>query len=145
MSSRIRTRAADAARTSRRHVDDLDALADSLFETSHDGGAPRRDDRGRARALGSLCREAERAIAYALACVADPALQGLVVRAVTPAPDATRLCIDVVAPLGVDLDATSAALVRATGVLRTELARALQRKRTPTLTFVLGLDGEVVA
>ncbi len=143
MSSRSRNRAAHAVRTSAHVVDALDALADSLFDNVSQDAPSGRDGRGRARALGSLCREAERALAYALACVADPALHGLVVRAVTPAPDAARLCIDVAAPPGVDLDAAHAALVRATGVLRAELARSLQRKRTPALAFVLGVDGEV--
>ena len=46
-----------------------------------------------------------------------------------------RLCAVVEAPRGVAASEVVARLDRAAGLLRRELAQAISRKRTPTLTF----------
>lgn len=52
-----------------------------------------------------------------------------------PAPDAARLCAVVEAPRSAAVDEVVARLDRAAGILRTEVAQAITRKRTPTLIF----------
>jgi ribosome-binding factor A len=68
----------------------------------------------------------------------DAVLQGLVVLDVSPAPDASQLLVQVgplwpEAPL--DPTAVAAALAGAAGWLRTEVASAITRNRTPRLVF----------
>jgi ribosome-binding factor A len=101
------------------------------------------DDIKRERKLRQLCREAERTLAVALGSCADAALRELTLVAVEPAPDAARLCATVApgAP-GADLADLQARLERVRGSLRAELAQALQRKRTPELTFAVLPAGE---
>jgi len=90
------------------------------------------------RKLGPLCREVERTLAFALADARDPRLRDLTVIAVIPAPDASRLEIAVTTgPEGCAPDELLTALTLARGSLRAELARALQRKRTPEIAFVV--------
>jgi len=130
-------------RASRPPSDDLDLLSETLFGPSHDGDGhhPRR---GRARALGPLCREVERTLAYALAAAGDARLRDLMVICVTPAPNATRLAVLVAPPHPVDADEARELLAhhdQARGRLRAELASVLQRKRTPELAFTLDDGG----
>lgn len=88
-----------------------------------------------------LCREVERTLGGALGECSDERVRNLVVVMVAPAPDASRLLV-MVAPM--DRSASAAALAeqlasvdRAKGFLRQEIARVLQRKRTPELVFEL--------
>jgi ribosome-binding factor A len=68
----------------------------------------------------------------------DEVLQSLTVLDVSPAPDASQLLVQV-GPLMPDLNLVEAdviaALGRAAGWLRTEVAAAITRKRTPRLVF----------
>jgi len=68
----------------------------------------------------------------------DEVLQALAVLSVSPAPDASQLLVQV-GPLlpGVELSAggVAAALDRAAGWLRSEVAAAVTRKRAPRLVF----------
>lgn len=68
----------------------------------------------------------------------DEVLQSLAVLDVAPAPDASQLLVQV-GPLTPDLNLVEAdviaALSRAAGWLRTEVAAAITRKRTPRLVF----------
>jgi ribosome-binding factor A len=59
------------------------------------------------------------------------------VRAVVPDPDASRLLVYVSAPAGESAPAILEALERAKGLLRSQLATELDKRRTPTLRFVL--------
>jgi ribosome-binding factor A len=98
----------------------------------------RRDDRGVLR----LCSQARDALTYALADCGDETLQSLRVDAVQPAPDATRLAVTVRAA-----DETKAATARerlasAAGMLRTEVAGFLRRRRAPELVFRVLLERE---
>ena len=68
----------------------------------------------------------------------DELLQSLTVLDVSPAPDASQLLVQV-GPLTPDLELitaeVAAALDRAAGWLRTEVATAITRKRAPRLVF----------
>ncbi len=92
-------------------------------------------DRRAARKERQLCRQVQEALGYALPGLEDDLLQDLWVMDVEPAPDAARLCAVVQAPRGADVDAVRERLLHAAGLLRTEVAQAISRKRTPTLTF----------
>ena len=86
-----------------------------------------------------LCGEAERTLSAVLAgeC-GDDVLRNLVVASVQPAPTSARLLVTVYAatPIeGVDAPAILARLERARGLLRTEVASALHRRRAPDLMF----------
>jgi ribosome-binding factor A len=72
----------------------------------------------------------------------DPVLQQLSVRAVLPDPDGSRLAVHVSAPPGESAPAILEALERAKGLLRSQLASELNKKRTPNLRFVLYDEGE---
>jgi len=85
-----------------------------------------------------LCREVERTLASVLAGeLGDGSLGGLVVVAVEPAPDASRLMVTLAAPDGVDGAALLERLRGLVGWLRAEIAAAVQRKRVPELAFCL--------
>jgi ribosome-binding factor A len=69
---------------------------------------------------------------------ADDLLRDLVVEAVVPAPNASRLLVTVspsLAAADADLDAIRLHLDRARGRLRGEIATAIHRRRVPDLTF----------
>ncbi|MEL6344594.1 MAG: ribosome-binding factor A [Myxococcota bacterium] len=88
------------------------------------------------RKVRQLCGQVNRTLSMALAASRDPILQALTVEDVSPNPDASRLRVDV-RPLDPDLtpQATMARLDAASGRLRAEVARSIQRKRTPNLSF----------
>ena len=86
-----------------------------------------------------LCRQAFRALTSALGgeC-GDPLLQILVVHAVSPAPNAGRLLVDVYAGPGAGEDPPHEILRRlhdVDGLLRHAVAEAIVRKRAPDLIF----------
>jgi ribosome-binding factor A len=54
---------------------------------------------------------------------------------VEPAPDAARLCAVVEAPRGADVEEVRVRLDRASGLLRSEVAQAITRKRAPVIAF----------
>jgi ribosome-binding factor A len=88
-----------------------------------------------------LCRQAERAIAFALAGECDDhVLRELYVESVMPAPDASRLLVCVVvtrsAGDGMTMEVVLQRLERAAGLLRAAVAQAVTRKRAPELTFL---------
>ena len=86
-----------------------------------------------------LCGEAERTLSAVLAgeC-GDDVLRNLLVASVKPAPTSARVLATVymAAPReGVDAAAVLARLERARGMLRTEVAAALHRRKAPDLMF----------
>jgi ribosome-binding factor A len=93
-----------------------------------------------------LCRQAFRTLSVALSggC-GDEVLAALSVRAVLPAPNATRLlvCLEPahlggdVANAALDVPDVLARLERIRSLLRREVAEALVRKRAPELEFVV--------
>lgn len=85
-----------------------------------------------------MCRQVQRRLDVALGGeLDDPILQGLWVNAVVPEPGGTALLVEVVAPDPARIDEVFAHLSAARGWLRSEVAAALQRKRTPYLHFVV--------
>jgi ribosome-binding factor A len=91
-----------------------------------------------------LCRQAYRALVGALAGdVADPLLQSLSVVDVTPAPDATRLLVDLMPGAAADsaepLHEILGRLEAVRGLLRHAVAAAIVRKRAPELVFRVAL------
>jgi ribosome-binding factor A len=92
------------------------------------------------RKTQQLCSQVAQTLEQLLAEAADPALQMLQIVEVSPAPDATQLLV-VVTPIvpaaELDLPATSAAIERAAGWLRSQVAGAITRKRAPQLVFRL--------
>ena len=106
-----------------------------------DGIDPRHYFRSRSRTsfgrkTKQLCKQVRQALDLALAETTEPALSGLGVARVSPAPDASRLLIiltpypDQAPPSD---EAVTAALARARGRLRTEVAAAVNRKKVPSL------------
>jgi ribosome-binding factor A len=70
----------------------------------------------------------------------DDALRDLLVESVVPAPNSSRLLVTLVLGPGVATVAAEDVLVclhRAQGLLRAEVAAAINRKRVPELTFRL--------
>lgn len=88
--------------------------------------------------LQQLCAQAHEVLSLALEGECEnPLLQQLSVRAVLPDPDAARLAVHVSAPAGESAPAILEALERAKGLLRSQLATELDKRRTPNLRFVL--------
>jgi tRNA-splicing ligase RtcB len=89
-----------------------------------------------------VCALAERALTLALGEHSDPLLQSLHVRRVLPAPSVARLLVVVepaVEMAGERIPALLAALEANKGYFRSELASELNRKKTPELTFTIGV------
>jgi ribosome-binding factor A len=123
-----------------------DHLVTDYFGPVAHGGERRARGRPRdaERAIGPLRREIERTLIYALAAARDPRLRELTIVGVDPAPDASCFQITVAAPEPLAPDAyaaLAASLDAARGELRSEIARSLQRKRTPELRFAIGTAG----
>lgn len=99
--------------------------------------------RGIARKKGGrkahqLCRQVGQALNYALAAVCDDdVLRDMLVVAIQPAPDETRLLVSVGSALGTRCDPSRVMshLARAQGKLRAEVAAAINRKKVPELAF----------
>jgi ribosome-binding factor A len=115
-----------------------------------DGQDPRRffDRRVRGkpnRKALQLCAQASDAISHALACDRSEILRDLLVVAVVPAPDSSRLLVRLSLFRKGDegmLEQAAAALAEAKGRLRREVAEAVTRKRAPDLAFEVVLREE---
>ena len=94
------------------------------------------DDRRAARKTRQICKEALRTLSYALGASRDERVRDLVVAAVDPAPDASRLMVTLYCPgARDDIPALLARLAGLRGPLRAEIAASIQRKRTPEIAF----------
>lgn len=115
----------------------LSRLRELCAEPGPDDGLPRRrrrsERRSQDRRLRQLCGSVSRAIALALGASTDPLLHACWVESVEPFPDAATLKVRVQTLDGVDIDALLHALRVATPWLRSEVAVAIQRRRTPRL------------
>ncbi len=87
----------------------------------------------------SLCAQIQRALETALASMADDRLAGLVVEAVVPDGRVSRMLILLRGVAGSEASSEDihAALAGAEGRLRSDVAAAIHRKRTPHLHYVL--------
>lgn len=83
-----------------------------------------------------LCAQVARTLSYSLAELPD-ALLGLTLIEVVPAPDAGRLAVRLMVPVGADVDEMRAGLDAALPHLRRDVAAAIHRKKVPTLFFEL--------
>jgi ribosome-binding factor A len=85
-----------------------------------------------------LCREVERTLGTLLAggC-GDSVLHDLHVQSVIPAPDSTRLLVRLSfsGPMAMEVGEVLTRLHRAYGLLRSEVAAAIHRRKVPDLTF----------
>jgi len=93
--------------------------------------------RGQGRKTQQLCEQVSQTLQQVLGEAADVRLQMLQVAEVGPAPDASQMLV-LLAPLAgceFDLAEAEAALLRASGWLRSEVAVAIHRKRAPSLVF----------
>ncbi len=129
----------DAKQPSRRRM--LEACTDLGPE---DGTDPRDwhkkhwNARGPGRKALQLCRQVAEALNAVFAGCADAVLNGLQVMSVEPAPHSGRLLVTVAAaPSAAERDAAVVGehLQRAAGLLRSEVAAAIHRRKTPELAF----------
>ena len=108
-----------------------------------DGLDPRFDDRDSGRKIVNrkalqLCGQVAETLAVALASSADEVLRDLLVESVVPAPSSMRLLVTLAPPPDATLADVTDHLHRAAGWLRSEVARAITRRKTPELMFRLG-------
>jgi ribosome-binding factor A len=94
----------------------------------------------------SLCRQAQEAVSLAFAeAAADERLDGAWIASVDPLSGPGRLVVSVVLPPGADgkaVDAAWVALREMAPWVRSEVARAIHRKRVPELSFRVLVDVE---
>jgi ribosome-binding factor A len=108
-----------------------------------DGLDPRKDAVKRSskapnRKALQLCRQIEQALNLLLPDCGEELLRDLLVAAVVPAPDSTRVLVTLCStPAGeaIDQGAVLNALQRAKALLRREVAAAIHRWKVPELTF----------
>jgi hypothetical protein len=85
-----------------------------------------------------LCRQVQRSLSLAIGELDEPALSGLSIGEVTPAPNAGHLLVELIVPADLDLP-VPALLERMTIVgprLRHLVAQSISRKRAPELSFI---------
>ncbi|MFO0695902.1 MAG: ribosome-binding factor A [Polyangiales bacterium] len=89
-----------------------------------------------ARKDGQLCNAVAEAVSMALGAECDdPGVSSLWVREVVPWPDTSRLLVILESPEGEDAAELEEKLVEWEGMIRSEVAAAIQRKKTPLLTY----------
>jgi ribosome-binding factor A len=123
----------------RRKPDDLTRLAAEVG--CEDGADPKEfhakpwdAPKQAGRKARQLCAQVKDALHVALAACADAVLQALGVVSVEPAPHSGRLLVVLAAGGATRADA-EAALARALGHLRTQVAAAVSRRYAPELVF----------
>lgn len=117
------------------------ALLGSAAEVGpEDGTDPRRDfdrrglhSKPMGRKARQLCGQVQQALLVILPGLADDVLRDLTVVSVEPAPHTGRLLVTVAGPA--PADATDRHLRLAAGLLRSEVASAVHRRKAPELIF----------
>ncbi len=95
-------------------------------------------DPGIERKIRQLCRQVQERLDLVLAGeLDDPTLDGLWVVEVQPEPGGAALLVTVAAPDDAELAPIRAGLDAARGRLRSEVAAAINRKKTPHLRFAV--------
>lgn len=84
-----------------------------------------------------LCAQVAEAISLALGEIDDDVMLALHVLEVTPAPDDTRLAVHLAVSGEHDAELVHERLERFGGRLRSEVAGAIHRKKTPALFYLL--------
>jgi len=98
-----------------------------------------RNPQGTVRA-SALCAQVRRALEWGLAELSDERFDGLEIEAVIPHPNVSRMLVVLRHQQEHDFEAseqTYHALRGAEGLLRSRIAEAIHRKRTPHLAFAL--------
>jgi ribosome-binding factor A len=93
------------------------------------------EDRHVGRKLLQLCRQVSRTLSEVLADCGDESLRDLVVANVSPAAGPGRLLVTLHATSLKDRAVLDERLARASGMLRSEVARAVHRRKAPELIF----------
>jgi ribosome-binding factor A len=123
-----------------------DQLSSYRAEVDADDGLDPRDffkpenrPRSENRKAHQLCAQVAQTLQQVFGESADAALQSLQIIEVRPAPDASQLLVLAAPAVGAQDGPQEAAqaLARASGWLRSEVARAITRKRAPQLVFRL--------
>lgn len=98
-----------------------------------------RDDRFDNRKTMQLCVQVQRALYGFIPLPGLSCFDGLVVEAVEPDPDASRLRVVISVPASAtgSIAALRNRLIEMVGFLRSEVAPQIHRKRVPSLTFTL--------
>lgn len=122
------------------------AEARSLCADPHsDDGPPKsrrkesRDDSSDDRKTMQLCAQVRRALHGVIPLPGLSAFEGVVVEAVQPDPDASRLRVVISVPpsCGQPISSLKQRLIDRVGFIRSEVASQIHRKRVPLLTFEL--------
>jgi ribosome-binding factor A len=90
------------------------------------------------RKVLQLCAQVERTLGMALSGCGDELLQQVAIESVRPSADEARLTVTIAPPLGEGAPPPReilAALERARGMLRAEVAAAVSRRRAPDFLF----------
>jgi ribosome-binding factor A len=109
-------------------------LAHAVTQQMHSSHG--RGGRPSAKSL-QLCAQVHDALAYALGDSSDPVLIDLELDHVEPMDDGAHVLVVVQDPCGHGLAAALAALDRARGFLRDAVARTVNRRRVPQLSFTV--------
>ncbi|MCA9607587.1 MAG: ribosome-binding factor A [Myxococcales bacterium] len=96
-----------------------------------------RNDRRTHLKTAQLCSQVGEALSLALGAIEDDVILGLWLLEVTPAPDSSRLRVQLGASGEHHPDVIHEHLERWSGRLRNEVAGAIHRKKTPTLVYEL--------
>jgi ribosome-binding factor A len=98
-----------------------------------------RDDRFDNRKTMQLCAQVKRALYGVIPLPGLSCFDGLVVEAVEPDPDASRLRVVIRVPASAtsSIAALRNRLIEMVGFIRSEVAPQIHRKRVPSLTFTL--------
>jgi len=130
---------------SRKRSRGQDLLSGAAEIGPEDGTDPRRDHDRRGvhgktpgRKAHQLCGQVQQALLVILPGLADEVLRNLTVVSVEPAPHSGRLLVTVAGPAptdATDLHAVGEHLHRAAGLIRSEVARAVYRRKAPELVF----------
>jgi ribosome-binding factor A len=95
---------------------------------------------GAGRKLMQLCKQVSQAVSLVLTELDDPVLQNLAVDSVVPAPNASRLLVQVylsTSTSDVDCGDVMQRLLAAYGRIRSEVATMIHRRKAPELAFQL--------
>ena len=128
-----------------------DILASAADIRADDGRDPRFDRHGERpsgkRKTLQLCREVERTLSAVLSGECDDdLLRELIVLSVVPAPNAGRLLVTIGLPKSssVSVEEVLERLLSKSGRLRSEVAAAVSRRKTPELAFRVVADGPMM-
>ena len=100
-------------------------------------GNESRDDHSDDRKTMQLCAQVRRALHGIIPLPGSSFFEGLVVEAVKPDPNASRLCVVISIPISCahSIPALNQRLTDMVGFMRSEVASQINRKRVPMLTF----------